>query len=425
MMGPPGTGKTLLARAIASEAEVPFFSISGSDFVEMFVGVGASRVRSLFEEAKKAAPCLIFIDEIDAVGRQRGAGIGWGHDEREQTLNQLLVEMDGFESNAGVILMAATNRPDVLDPALLRAGRFDRRMVVPMPDRRGRLQILEVHTRKTPLGSDVDLGVIARGTPGFVGADLQALVNEAALLAARGDKQALEMHDLEMAKDKLLMGPERRSLVMSDEARRIIAFHEAGHAVVGNMMKASDPIHKVTIIPRGRRLGLTQQLPTDDRLNLTREGARDQIAFTLAGRVAEEMIFGHITSGAADDLQAASTLARKMVCNWGMSERMGPVHFGRSDEAVFLGRNFAPQQGHSEATAVLIDSEVRRIVAEGLARAREIVADNPEKIRAVAEALLEHETIDGSAIDGLGPPTSGGPTRRPGEREGERWTTWS
>jgi cell division protease FtsH len=399
LMGPPGTGKTLLARAIAGEADVPFFSLSGSDFVEMFVGVGASRVRSVFEEAKKSAPCLIFIDEIDAVGRQRGTGIGGGHDEREQTLNQLLVEMDGFASAPGVILIAATNRPDVLDPALLRPGRFDRRIVVPLPDPRGRRGILEVHTRKTPLASDVDLAVIARGTPGFVGADLEALVNEAALLAARGDKDRLEMVDLEAAKDKVLMGPERRSLVISDKARRIIAYHEAGHALVGKMMKASDPIHKVTIIPRGRALGLTQLLPTEDRLNLSQKGAEDQIAFALAGRVAEEVVFGQITTGAANDIQAASALARNMVSSWGMSPRLGPVYFGRHEQAVFLGRDFNPQAARSEATAVEIDEEVQRIVMEGLERARRIVMDNPDKLKLVAEALLEHETIAGAQID--------------------------
>ena len=321
MMGPPGTGKTLLARAIAGEAGVPFFSISGSDFVEMFVGVGASRVRDLFEQGKKNAPCIIFIDEIDAVGRHRGAGLGGGHDEREQTLNQLLVEMDGFESNEGVILIAATNRPDVLDPALLRPGRFDRRIVVPRPDVRGRTGILAVHTKKTPLGGGVDLDVIARGTPGFSGADLENLVNEAALLAARNDKSQLDMSDFEMAKDKVLMGPERRSMIISDSDKRMTAYHEAGHALVGTMMKGSDPVHKVTIIPRGRALGLTQQLPAEDRLNLSKEAANDQIAVAMGGRVAEETVFHQLTTGASNDIQVATDLARKMVCDWGMSRQ--------------------------------------------------------------------------------------------------------
>ncbi len=399
MMGPPGTGKTLLARAIAGEAGVPFFSISGSDFVEMFVGVGASRVRDLFDQGKKNAPCIVFIDEIDAVGRHRGAGLGGGHDEREQTLNQLLVEMDGFESNEGVILIAATNRPDVLDPALLRPGRFDRRIVVPRPDVKGRFGILKVHTKKTPLTADVDLDIIARGTPGFSGADLENLVNEAALLAARADKDRLGMTDFEMAKDKVLMGPERRSMIISEKDKRVTAYHEAGHALVGKMMKGSDPVHKVTIIPRGRALGLTQQLPLEDKLNLSMDGARDQLAVAMGGRVAEEIVFGQITTGASNDLMVATDLARKMVCEWGMSEKLGPVHFGRHEEMVFLGRDFAEQKGYSEQTAIDIDNEVRRIVTEDCARAKKVVVENLDKLKALAEALLEYETLDGSEID--------------------------
>jgi cell division protease FtsH len=399
MMGPPGTGKTLLARAIAGEAGVPFFSISGSDFVEMFVGVGASRVRDLFDQGKKNAPCIIFIDEIDAVGRHRGAGLGGGHDEREQTLNQLLVEMDGFESNDGVILIAATNRPDVLDPALLRPGRFDRRIVVPRPDVKGRYGILRVHTKKTPLGGDVDLEIIARGTPGFSGADLENLVNEAALLAARTDKDRLDMHDFEMAKDKVLMGPERRSMIISDNDKRVTAFHEAGHALVGKMMKGSDPVHKVTIIPRGRALGLTQQLPLEDRLNLSKDAARDQIAVAMGGRVAEELVFGQITTGASNDIQVATDLARKMVCEWGMSEKLGPLHFGRREEMVFLGRDFAEQKDYSEQTAIEIDSEVRRIVTESHDRAKAVVVEHLDKLKGLAEALLDYETLDGADID--------------------------
>jgi cell division protease FtsH len=399
MMGPPGTGKTLLARAIAGEAGVPFFSISGSDFVEMFVGVGASRVRDLFDQGKKNAPCIIFIDEIDAVGRHRGAGLGGGHDEREQTLNQLLVEMDGFESNDGVILIAATNRPDVLDPALLRPGRFDRRIVVPRPDVKGRYGILRVHTKKTPLGGDVDLEIIARGTPGFSGADLENLVNEAALLAARADKDRLDMHDFEMAKDKVLMGPERRSMIISDNDKRVTAYHESGHALVGKMMKGSDPVHKVTIIPRGRALGLTQQLPMEDRLNLSKDAARDQIAVAMGGRVAEELVFGQITTGASNDIQVATDLARKMVCEWGMSDKLGPLHFGRREEMVFLGRDFAEQKDYSEQTAIEIDSEVRKIVTDSYERAKNIVLENLEKLKVLAEALLDYETLDGSEID--------------------------
>jgi cell division protease FtsH len=400
MMGPPGTGKTLLARAIAGEAGVPFFSISGSDFVEMFVGVGASRVRDLFEQGKKNAPCIIFIDEIDAVGRHRGAGLGGGHDEREQTLNQLLVEMDGFESNEGVILIAATNRPDVLDPALLRPGRFDRRIVVPRPDVRGRTGILAVHTKKTPLAGGVDLDVIARGTPGFSGADLENLVNEAALLAARNDKNQLDMSDFEMAKDKVLMGPERRSMIISDSDKRVTAYHEAGHALVGKMMKGSDPIHKVTIIPRGRALGLTQQLPAEDRLNLSLDAANDQIAVAMGGRVSEELIFHQLTTGASNDIQVATDLARKMVCDWGMSEKLGPLHFGKREGEIFLGRDFGDStKEYSEETAVEIDGEVRKIVTANYERAKKAVVDNVDKLKALAEALLEYETVDGAEID--------------------------
>src|SRR4051812_21956078 len=393
LVGPPGTGKTLLARAVAGEANVPFFSISGSDFVEMFVGVGASRVRDLFEQGKKNAPCIIFIDEIDAVGRHRGAGLGGGHDEREQTLNQLLVEMDGFESNDGVILIAATNRPDVLDPALLRPGRFDRRIVVPRPDVKGRLGILKVHTKKTPLATGVDLEVIARGTPGFSGADLENLVNEAALQAARNDKDRLDGSDFEMAKDKVLMGPERRSMIISDKDKRITAYHEAGHALVAKMLKHADPVHKVTIIPRGRALGLTQSLPVEDRLSLSREQANDHIAVMMGGRIAEELIFNQLTTGAANDLQQATDLARKMVCDWGMSEKLGPMHFGKREEMVFLGRDFNEQKDYSEQTAVDIDIEVKRIVTANYERAKGVVAQNIDKLKVLAEALLEYETI--------------------------------
>jgi cell division protease FtsH len=362
--------------------------------------VGASRVRDLFEQGKKNAPCIIFIDEIDAVGRHRGAGLGGGHDEREQTLNQLLVEMDGFESNDGVILIAATNRPDVLDPALLRPGRFDRRIVVPRPDVRGRTGILKVHTKKTPLGNNVDLETIAKGTPGFSGADLENLVNEAALLAARADKDRLEMHDFEMAKDKVLMGPERRSLIISDNDKRVTAFHEAGHALVGKMMKGSDPVHKVTIIPRGRALGLTQQLPVEDRLNLSLEGCNDQIAVAMGGRVAEELIFNQLTTGASNDIQVATDLARKMVCDWGMSEKLGPLHFGKREGEVFLGRDFGDAgKDYSEQTAIDIDGEVRKIVTANYDRARKVVVDNLDKLRALAETLLEFETVDGADID--------------------------
>ena len=399
MMGAPGTGKTLLARAIAGEAGVPFFSISGSDFVEMFVGVGASRVRDLFEQGKKNAPCIIFIDEIDAVGRHRGAGLGGGHDEREQTLNQLLVEMDGFESNEGVILIAATNRPDVLDPALQRPGRFDRRIVVPRPDVRGRLGILHVHTRKVPLSTNVDLESIAKGTPGFSGADLENLVNEAALWAARKDKDKVENSDFEMAKDKVLMGSERRSLIISDREKRTTAYHEGGHALVARMLPGADPVHKVTIIPRGRALGLTQQLPKEDRLNMSKEFALNQIAILMGGRIAEEIIFGQQTTGAGNDIEVATDLARRMVCEWGMSEKLGPLAFGKKEENIFLGREMSQHQDYSQQTAIDIDSEVRRIVMENYERAKVVLLANLDKLKALAEALLEFETIDTADID--------------------------
>jgi len=403
MVGPPGTGKTLLARAIAGEAGVPFFSISGSDFVEMFVGVGASRVRDLFEQGKKHAPCIIFIDEIDAVGRHRGAGLGGGHDEREQTLNQLLVEMDGFESNEGVIIIAATNRPDVLDPAILRPGRFDRRIVVSRPDVRGREAILAIHTRRSPLGNDVDLEVIARGTPGFVGADLENLVNEAALLAARQDKELVSMVDFEMAKDKVLMGTERRSMVIGADEKRTTAWHESGHALVAKLLaKHTDPVHKVTIIPRGPALGLTQQLPKQDRLSLTKEFAKARLAVLMGGRVAEEIVFGHYTTGAVNDIKQASDLARRMVTEFGMSDKLGPVAYGGEDEQVFLGRDFTSQsRNYSEATAQLIDEEVQNLVRSAEDAARGLLTEQRAILDKMAEALLERETIDGDEIDAL------------------------
>ena len=401
MMGPPGTGKTLLARAIAGEAGVPFFSISGSDFVEMFVGVGASRVRDLFEQGKKNAPCIIFIDEIDAVGRHRGAGLGGGHDEREQTLNQLLVEMDGFESNDGVIIIAATNRPDVLDPALLRPGRFDRRIVVPRPDLRGRMGILAVHTKKVPIHG-VDLEVLARGTPGFSGADLEFLVNEAALIAARRDKDRVEMEDFEEAKDKVLMGAERRSMIISDKEKRTTAVHEAGHALVARFAgDEADPVHKVTIIPRGRALGVTQQLPPEDRLSMTREFALNQIAILMGGRVAEEIVFGQKTTGAGNDIERATDLARSMVTEWGMSDEFGPLNFSSGKQEVFLGRDLGSSSTHSEDTAQRIDAEIRRIVTEQYNRAMAILTEHRKELEQIAEALLEYETIDGDDIDVL------------------------
>ncbi len=410
LMGPPGTGKTLLARAVAGEAGAPFFSISGSDFVEMFVGVGASRVRDLFEQGKKNAPCIIFIDEIDAVGRHRGAGLGGGHDEREQTLNQLLVEMDGFESNEGVILIAATNRPDVLDPALLRPGRFDRRIIVPRPDLGGRLGILKVHTRKVPLDGTVDLTKVARGTPGFSGADLENLVNEAALYAARLNKEKVEGRDFEYAKDKVLMGTERRSMIISDKEKRTTAVHEAGHALVAKALPNADPLHKVTIIPRGRALGLTQQLPEEDRLNIDQEFAHNQVAILMGGRVAEEITFGQKTTGAGNDIEQATNMARSMVCEWGMSERMGPLAFGKKEGEVFLGRDMASTQTYSEQTAREIDSEVRRIVTEQYERAKKILLERREALDKIAEALLEHETLDLADVDVL---LAGGSINRP------------
>jgi cell division protease FtsH len=397
MMGPPGTGKTLLARAIAGEANVPFFSISGSDFVEMFVGVGASRVRDLFEQGKKNAPCIIFIDEIDAVGRHRGAGLGGGHDEREQTLNQLLVEMDGFESNDGVILIASTNRPDVLDPALLRPGRFDRRVVVSRPDVRGREGILKVHTRKIPLGEDVDISVIARGTPGFTGADLANLVNEAALNAARYNKKVVAMADFELAKDKVLMGAERKSMVISNEEKRVTAYHEAGHTLVGLKVPNADPVHKVTIIPRGMALGVTQQLPEGDRHNYTKDYLLGQISILMGGRIAEETFLGGITTGASNDIEKATELARAMVCEYGMSE-LGPLTFGKKEEQIFLGREIAQHRDFSEETAIRIDTEVRKIVTEQYERATKIIDENRDTMVRLAEALLEHESLDGVQI---------------------------
>jgi cell division protease FtsH len=397
MMGPPGTGKTLLARAIAGEANVPFFSISGSDFVEMFVGVGASRVRDLFEQGKKNAPCIIFIDEIDAVGRHRGAGLGGGHDEREQTLNQLLVEMDGFESNDGVILIASTNRPDVLDPALLRPGRFDRRVIVNRPDVKGREGILAVHTRKIPLGEDVDISVIARGTPGFTGADLANLVNEAALNAARYNKKVVAMHDFEWAKDKVLMGSERKSAVMSEEEKKTTAYHEAGHTIVGLKVPNADPVHKVTIIPRGMALGLTQQLPEGDRYTHSRDYIEGSIAILMGGRLAEDIFLGKITTGASNDIERATDLARKMVCEFGMSN-LGPLTFGKKEEQIFLGREIAQHQDYSEDTAINIDKEVKRIVMEQYERARQIIIEHRDALDRLAQELLSRETLDSVQI---------------------------
>ncbi len=398
LVGPPGTGKTLLARAIAGEANVPFFSISGSDFVEMFVGVGASRVRDLFEQGKKNAPCIIFIDELDAVGRQRGAGLGGGHDEREQTLNAMLVEMDGFDSNEGVILIAATNRPDVLDPALLRPGRFDRRVVVPRPDVKGREEILKVHVRKIPLADDVHLGVLARGTPGFSGADLANLVNEAALLGARMDQQSVTMENFEHAKDKVLMGVERRSLIISDEEKRNTAYHEGGHALVATVLPGTDPLHKVTIIPRGMALGVTMQLPVDDKHTYTKDYLETQLAVMMAGRVAEEIALGKVTTGAGNDFEQATELARKMVCEWGMSA-MGPLTFGKKEETIFLGREIAQHRDYSEQTAVTIDLEVKNIVTTAYQRARQTIQQNRDALERIAQALLEREVLDGADIN--------------------------
>ena len=399
LVGAPGTGKTLLARAIAGEANVPFFSISGSDFVEMFVGVGASRVRDLFIQGKKHAPCIIFIDEIDAVGRHRGAGLGGGHDEREQTLNQLLVEMDGFESNEGVIIIAATNRPDVLDPALLRPGRFDRQVVVPRPDVKGREAILKVHTRKTPLAEDVNLQVLSRGTPGFTGADLENLANEAALLAARRNKAKVEMTDFEASKDKVLMGVERRTMIISDEEKRLTAYHEAGHTLVAKFIPNADPIHKVTIIPRGRSLGLTQQLPAEDKHTLSKEYILDKIAIFLGGRAAEELVLKTQTTGAGNDLEMATEWGRKMVCDFGMSDKMGPLTFGKKEEHIFLGREIGRPKDYSEKTAVDIDTEIKRIVLENYERAKAIILQHMDQLHRLAAALLEKEVLAGEEVD--------------------------
>jgi cell division protease FtsH len=401
LIGAPGTGKTLLARAIAGEADVPFFTISGSDFVEMFVGVGASRVRDLFLQGKRNAPCIIFIDEIDAVGRHRGAGLGGGHDEREQTLNQLLVEMDGFESNEGVILIAATNRPDVLDPALLRPGRFDRQVVVPVPDVKGREEILKVHSKKTPLADDVDVALLARGTPGFTGADLENLVNEAALLAARLGKERIEMADLEQAKDKVLMGAERRSMIIPLEERRITAFHEAGHTLVAKMIPGTDPIHKVTIIPRGRALGITQQLPVDEKHTYPKSYLLNNIAVMMGGRAAEELVLNSQTTGAGNDIERSTDIARKMVCEWGMSENLGPLAYGQQEEQIFLGREFAQHRDYSEETARKIDNEIRSIVNQGYERAKEIIQTHMAILHRLANTLLEKEVLDGNQIEAI------------------------
>jgi len=397
LMGPPGTGKTLLARSVAGEANVPFFTISGSDFVEMFVGVGASRVRDLFEQGKKNAPCIVFIDEIDAVGRHRGAGLGGGHDEREQTLNALLVEMDGFDTNEGVILVAATNRPDVLDPALLRPGRFDRRVVVDRPDLRGREQILKVHTRQTPLSENVDLSIIARGTPGFSGADLANLVNEAALNAARFNKKKVEMIDFEYAKDKVMMGPERKSMIMTEEEKKNTAYHEGGHALVAALLPDADPLHKVTIIPRGRALGVTMQLPSEDKYSHTKEYLDATITVMMGGRIAEERFLGHMTTGAGNDIEKATDLARKMVCEWGMSG-LGPLTFGKIEGEIFLGRDFGRTQDYSEETANQIDAEVKRIVTTAYDKARLIISENEKAMHRLARTLLEKEVLDGEEV---------------------------
>ncbi|MDD5249369.1 MAG: ATP-dependent zinc metalloprotease FtsH [Rhodocyclaceae bacterium] len=410
MVGSPGTGKTLLAKAIAGEAKVPFFSISGSDFVEMFVGVGAARVRDMFEQAKKASPCIIFIDEIDAVGRQRGAGLGGGNDEREQTLNQLLVEMDGFEPSVGVIVIAATNRPDVLDPALLRPGRFDRQVVVPLPDIRGREQILKVHMRKVPLSTDVDASVLARGCPGFSGADLANLVNEAALFAARGNKRLVDMEDFERAKDKIMMGAERRSMIMPEEERRNTAYHESGHAVVAKLLPKTDPVHKVTIIPRGRALGLTMQLPTEDRYSQDRIRLLSTITVLFGGRIAEEIFMNQMTTGASNDFQRATDLARRMVTQWGMSDSLGPMVYGEEDGEIFLGRSVTTHKNMSEASLQKVDGEIRRILDEQYARAKKLIEDNRDKVEAMTAALLEWETIDADQIDDI---MGGKPPRPP------------
>ncbi len=433
LIGPPGTGKTLLARAIAGEANVPFFSISGSDFVEMFVGVGASRVRDLFEQGKKNAPCIIFIDEIDAVGRHRGAGLGGGHDEREQTLNQLLVEMDGFESNEGVILVAATNRPDVLDPALLRPGRFDRRVVVGRPDVKGREAILRVHTKKVPIADDVDLMVIARGTPGFAGADLANLVNEAALIGARQNRKVVTMADFEIAKDKVLMGVERKSLIISEEEKRVTAYHEAGHALLAAVMPKADPVHKVTIIPRGMALGVTMQLPLDDKHSYSKEFLQTEITIMMGGRIAEERYMHEMTTGAGNDIERATDIARKMVCEWGMSE-LGPLSFGKKEEQIFLGREIAQHRDYSEDTAIKIDAAVQKIVRGAYDQASALIEERSEALVRIAEALLEREVLDGEEVHQLIegrslppvrpiPPGDGGRTQQVVRPEGGRRIT--
>jgi len=441
MVGSPGTGKTLLAKAIAGEAKVPFFTISGSDFVEMFVGVGASRVRDMFEQAKKHAPCIIFIDEIDAVGRQRGAGLGGGHDEREQTLNQLLVEMDGFEGNEGVIVIAATNRPDVLDPALLRPGRFDRQVTVPLPDLRGREHILKVHMRKLPVAEDVEARLIARGTPGFSGADLANLVNEAALFAARGNRKNVTMEEFERAKDKLIMGTERRSMVMSEDEKRLTAYHEAGHAIVGRLVPGHDPVYKVSIIPRGRALGITMFLPEEDRYSMTKESIESQISSLFGGRIAEELIFGHdrVTTGASNDIERATQIARNMVTKWGLSDKLGPLSYGEDENEVFLGRSVTQHKNMSDDTQHAIDEEIRKFIDQNYQRAERILRENMDKLHVMADALLKYETIDSQQIDAImaggipGPPadwqengSGGGPDaaaesddRPEGRRSGE------
>ncbi len=414
MVGSPGTGKTLLAKAIAGEAKVPFFTISGSDFVEMFVGVGASRVRDMFQEAKKHAPCIIFIDEIDAVGRHRGAGLGGGHDEREQTLNQLLVEMDGFEGNEGVIVIAATNRPDVLDPALLRPGRFDRQVVVPLPDIRGREQILKVHMRKVPMAEDAKASLIARGTPGFSGADLANLVNEAALFAARADKREVDMEDLEKAKDKIMMGAERRSMVMSDDEKKLTAYHEAGHAIIGRLVPRHDPVYKVSIIPRGRALGVTLFLPEEDRYSMSREQLESQISSLFGGRIAEELIFGpeSVTTGASNDIKRATEIARNMVTKWGLSEKLGPLMYSEDEEEVFLGRSVTQHKNISDDTAHIIDSEIRVFIDRNYQRAHTMLTERVDILHAMADALIKYETIDADQIDDI---MNGRPPRPPAD----------
>jgi cell division protease FtsH len=408
LVGPPGAGKTLLAKAIAGEAGVPFFSISGSDFVEMFVGVGASRVRDLFEQAKKNSPCIIFIDEIDAVGRHRGAGLGGGHDEREQTLNQLLVELDGFAANEGIIVLAATNRPDVLDPALLRPGRFDRQVIVPIPDVKGRLEILKVHVKNVPVDENVDLEILARGTPGFSGADLANLINEAALFAARQSKTKVEMLDFETAKDKVMMGKERKSMIISEDEKKNTAYHEAGHALVAKLTPGADPLHKVSIIPRGMALGVTQQLPIDDRYTYSSQNILDKLSVLMGGRAAEEIFLGHMTTGAGNDIQRATDLAHKMVCEWGMSEKLEPLTYGKKEEQIFLGKEFAKQKDYSEKTAEDIDAEIKSIVSERYQYAKNLLIENRQLLENVAQALLDKETLDLSEIDSIIEGTNGG-----------------